>query len=381
MNNLHSPTNFLLIICLLIFSVVLCKVLIRLVIKMVSHYNILDQPDHRKLHDSPTPSMGGIAVISTMIIFQVIISFYMNQIEWLFITGALVSFSVLGFIDDWKDLNAKLKLVFQISFSVLGYFLGFKLDYAFGLFGVNELPEIISFLLTIGIYILLINAYNLIDGIDQLAGGIIAINFGVFFVFFSILGQFAYVLISVVGLGAILGFLKYNAHPAKIFMGDSGSLPLGMIMSLFTFKVISLLHGSPSAIESSQWILPILVAMNFIPFFDTLRVFILRISKGHSPFIGDRNHLHHLLLKNNLGHIKGALFIHSAHVFIILCLLLIAPYCPLFINLLVVLFLVIIAFEYNTVMRMKIKNKLKSTLNKEESIYLKSNKLLNTLNR
>jgi UDP-N-acetylmuramyl pentapeptide phosphotransferase/UDP-N-acetylglucosamine-1-phosphate transferase len=257
--------------------------------------------------------------------------------------------------------------------------LGFKLDSAFGLFGVSELPQIISFILTMGIYILLINAYNLIDGIDELAGGIIAINLGVFIVLFFILNQFGYLMISVLGLGATLAFLKYNAHPAKIFMGDSGSLPFGMIMSIFTFKIISLLHVLPASLDYSQWMLPVLVAINFIPFFDTLRVFTIRILKGQSPFIGDRNHLHHLLLKNNLGHVKGAFFIHSSHMFIVISVLIIAPYFSLLINLVVVTFLVLTTFEYNTIMRMKIKNRLKSTLNEEESTYLKSNKLLNTL--
>ena len=135
MSNLLSPFNLLLLSGLFTFSYILYKVLVKVVIKMVKHYKILDQPGHRKLHDAPTPSMGGIALILTMILFQAIITFYMNQIEWLFITCYLFSFSLLGFIDDWKNLNAKLKLVFQISFSILGYSLGFKLEHAFGLFG------------------------------------------------------------------------------------------------------------------------------------------------------------------------------------------------------------------------------------------------------
>jgi UDP-GlcNAc:undecaprenyl-phosphate GlcNAc-1-phosphate transferase len=381
MNNLLTPQMILIVVGLLILSYIVSKILVRLVIKLVKHYNILDQPDHRKLHDGPTPSMGGIAVITVIVLFLSIFGFYMNQVEWLFITVSLISFASLGFIDDWKNLNAKIKLAFQITFSVLAYFLGFNINNAFGLFGFYELPTIISFVLTVGIYILLINAYNLIDGIDELAGGILAINFGIFAVLFFILNQPTYLLISVLCLGALLGFLKYNAHPAKIFMGDSGSLPLGMVMSLFTFKLMNLLVDSESSVVNLPWVLPILVAMNFIPFFDTLRVFTIRILKGFSPFIGDRNHLHHLLLKNNLGHKKSALFIHSAHIAIVLILLVIAPYLTLLQSLFVVLLLALFVFESNTVMRLNLQRKFKKTLKKEESIFLKENRLLKTLNK
>jgi UDP-GlcNAc:undecaprenyl-phosphate GlcNAc-1-phosphate transferase len=381
MNNLLTFENLIVTIVLLISSYFVSKMLVKLVIKLVNHYDILDQPDHRKTHASPTPSMGGIAIIVTIILFLSFLVFFMNKLEWSLITLSLISFSLLGFIDDWKNLSAKIKFAIQITFAVLGYFLDFKIDNAFGLFGIYEIPTIISFILTVGIYILLINAYNLIDGIDELAGGILAINFGVFSVLFYVLNQPSYLLISILGLGALLGFLKFNAHPAKVFMGDSGSLPLGMIMSLFTFKIMSLL-GSPEASMGNQgWILPVVVAMNFIPFFDTLRVFSIRLLKGCSPFIGDRNHLHHLLLKNNLGHRNSALFIHSSHSTIVLVVVLLAPNLTLFENLCSIFFLALLAFEFNTIMRIKAHSKSQKRLEEQEKDFLKGNSLLNTLKK
>jgi len=153
-----------------------------------------------------------------------------------------------------------------------------------------------------------------------------------------------------------------------------------MIMALFSFKVIQLIQTPEVSIYTSHSILPTIVALNFIPFFDTLRVFTLRISKGFSPFQGDRNHLHHLLLKNNLGHKKSAFFIQASHAVIILSIFLIAPYLSLWTNLLLVVILTSLTFEWNTFFRIRIKSKLRTNLNKKENDALKTNKLLKTLN-
>jgi UDP-N-acetylmuramyl pentapeptide phosphotransferase/UDP-N-acetylglucosamine-1-phosphate transferase len=381
MNSLFTLTQILALLVLFFAALQICKLLIRLVIKMVHKYGILDQPDHRKLHASPTPSMGGVAVVLTMLFFLSVSFFYFVDLEWFFVSVCLLSFSILGFFDDWKNLDAKFKLFFQITFSVLAYTLGFKLESAFGLFGFYELPELVSFTLTIGIFILLINAYNLIDGIDELAGGIIAINFGVFVALFFILNNFNYLIFSVVGIGAIFGFLKFNSHPAKIFMGDSGSLPLGMIMSLLSFKSLNLLSNLETPQNGLEWMIPVIVAMNFIPFFDTMRVFVLRILKGYSPFRADRNHLHHLFLKNDLGHTKSSFYIHTAHSFIIFVLVLISPFLPLYVSLYVIIFLAIVVFEFNTVTRMKGKNKVRSRLIEKGNTFVRSNNLLKSLKR
>ena len=380
MNNIFTTDHITMLVACFLLSYIISNILIRRVIELVTRFNLMDKPNHRKTHVVPTPSMGGIAIVLTIFAFYTFIAIIIDNTDAFIIMVSLISFSALGFIDDWKNLNAKLKLAIQMGLSTMAYLLGFKLDNAFGLFGIYELEPMISFIITIGFYILLINAYNLIDGIDELAGGIIAINFGVFTILFVVLGAYGYVLFSVVAFGAVKGFLKFNAHPAKIFMGDSGSLPLGMIMALFSFKVIQLIQTPEVSIYTSHSILPTIVALNFIPFFDTLRVFTLRISKGFSPFQGDRNHLHHLLLKNNLGHKKSAFFIQASHAVIILSIFLIAPYLSLWTNLLLVVILTSLTFEWNTFFRIRIKSKLRTNLNKKENDALKTNKLLKTLN-
>lgn len=379
MNHEFEIIEILLVICSLPLCLIVSRFFVKKIIGLVRYYNILDQPDHRKHHQGPTPSMGGIGIIMTMLCFLIIPAFYMGKVELFFVALSLISFSVLGFVDDWKNLNAKLKLFIQLAFSLVGYFLGFKVDYAFGVFGFYDLPEGVSFLLTIGIYILLINAYNLMDGIDELVGGLLTINFCGFIIVFLLFDQFEYVFISVFGLGAIIGFLKYNTHPAKIFMGDSGSLPLGMLMAILTFKVLEVVQGVNVVTADFQWVILGVVAVNMVPVFDTLRVFSIRILKGYSPFMGDRSHLHHLLLKNMLGHKKSALFIHLSHVGVILTAVFFSFWLPLLISLILTLLMTIIVFEYNTLLRIKIKTDNKYFIIQKEKNYLKKNNLLKFL--
>ncbi len=370
----------ILIICLLV-SYVISLGLVPLVITLVRKFDLMDRPDHRKLHKAPTPSMGGLGVIASMFITITMSMFLMDTLEWLLIVTSLIGFSVMGFIDDWKDLNAKLKLVVQIGLSVTAYLLGFKLDYGFGLFGIQEITPIISFVLTIGIYILLINAYNLIDGIDELAGGILSINFAAFAVVFFMIDRFDYMLLSVIGFGAVRGFMKFNAHPARIFMGDSGSLPLGMIMALLTFKALQVLKPATIMHTETSWVLPTIIALNCIPLFDTLRVFTIRILKGRSPFSADRIHLHHLFLKNRFGHKKSAMIIHVSHMSIILTVAVFASSMYLWVSVLVVLVLTTFAFELNTFFRLRNRSIEKKSLKEQENHFLKSNKLLVTLKK
>lgn len=381
MNSSFSIEHAFILLIFLLMSYTISRGLIPIVIKLVHKFDLMDIPDHRKQHKQPTPSMGGLAIIASMLIGFILCLFFMDNVEWLFIIVSIFSFSLMGFVDDWKDLNAKLKLLVQIGLSISAYFLGFKLDYGFGLFGIYEIAAPISFILTVGIYILLINAYNLIDGIDELAGGLLSINAIIFVVVFFELEQYAYATLSVITFGAVRGFLKFNAHPAKIFMGDSGSLPLGMLMALFTFKTLQFIKMDSGVHASVDWIFPAVVALNSIPLFDTLRVFTIRILKGRSPFSADRIHLHHLFLKNKLGHKKSAQFIHLSHAVIIAVVIFFSPSMYLWVSVLVICGLAVVAFEINTLFRIRNQSNEKKRLIKEEEQFIKSNRLLITIKK
>ena len=182
-----------------------------------------------------------------------------------------------------------------------------RLDNFFGILGIYEIPYILSFLLTVFVFIALINAMNLIDGIDGLAGGIGMLASGIFGVWFFFNKQYALACLAASMSGGLLGFLRFNfSRTSKIFMGDTGSLIVGYLLTLFAVKFIDL-NVSARFDPNSYFSAPILaIVVLIVPIFDTLRVFILRIMSGKSPFIGDRNHLHHILIDIGMSHFQAS---------------------------------------------------------------------------
>ena len=373
--------HFMLLILIGITTYVISLSIVPLVIAFVRTYDLLDVPNSRKMHDTPTPSMGGIAVIISVLSTSMIAAGLIGVGDITFILFSFLCFGILGFVDDWKDISAKFRLVCQVLFGSLSYFLGIRLDNFYGVLGIHEVSPLSSFILTVGFIVLVVNAYNLIDGIDTLAGGIIVINLGVFTAFFVLTHNLGFALISVIAIGAVMGFLKYNLHPAKIFLGDSGSLPLGMLMSLFTLKALSFLGEGNHLIVESNWLIPLLVALNAVPVLDTLRVFVLRILKGRSPFIADKNHLHHIYLKNDFGHLKSALAIHFTHIVIIVFSFWIGTILSLSLSVLCVVVLALLLFEANTAFRISNNIEMKQKINEKKEMVIKTNRLLNSINK
>jgi UDP-GlcNAc:undecaprenyl-phosphate/decaprenyl-phosphate GlcNAc-1-phosphate transferase len=174
-----------------------------------------------------------------------------------------------------------------------------------GLFGIEVLPLWTSVFLSLFTYIVVVNAFNLIDGVDGLAGGVGFIASSAFGCWFALAGDPAMACLAFALSGSLLAFLFFNFSPAKIFMGDSGSLTIGLIICILAIKVIGY---DVSAIENKTILnvsKPIFaMAVLVYPLVDTLRIFIYRAVRGVSPFSADRNHLHHRLLDIGLSH-KG----------------------------------------------------------------------------
>jgi UDP-GlcNAc:undecaprenyl-phosphate GlcNAc-1-phosphate transferase len=298
----------------------------------------IDHPNDRKVHATPTPTLGGIAIFLAVIGALGLASF-MSDFDGVFrqssyvlgvVAGAVVIFA-LGAVDDLRDLPAPVKLAGQVFASGILFLAGVKMQFVI-VPGGNTLitfGDDVSVLVTVIWLVVMINAVNLIDGLDGLAAGIVAIAAAAFFVYtyqvsasggLPIASAAPAPLIAITLVGATLAFLRYNFHPAKIFMGDSGSMMLGLVLGGATILGTST-FTSPIAITDSNaatfvayfpLIIPLLVLA--IPVLDAAFAIVRRARRRRSVFHADKEHIHHRLMDLGHGHRKAvvAMYLWSA---------------------------------------------------------------------
>ncbi len=272
-------------------------------IKVAKLKHLVDVPTgNRKKHKTSIPTIGGVIIFSAFI-FACLLWFPDGQNTDKIISPflkLLASLILMFFVGVKDDIIGTAPMKKMLALIVVGFIIvamgGVKITSLHGLFGIDvEFPEYAQLLLSIFVFISIVNAINLIDGVDGLATGL-GIIFSLFFVFwFYYSNQPHWTLVSVSLLGALVGFLIFNFHPARIFMGDSGSLTIGTILTVLTIQLIETpTTFLPDALSHVST--PILaMAVLAYPILDTLRVFITRLLKGKSPFEADRTHLHHKL--------------------------------------------------------------------------------------
>lgn len=283
-------------------SFIISFLAIPVVLQIAEQKKLYDVPDERKVHTHAVTSLGGVGIFGGFLLAALLsIQGYLNPEFQYFFAAALVIF-FLGLKDDLVVLSASKKFVGQVvAASIIIHLGGIRLDSMHGLFGFEELPEAFALALTYLTIIVIINSFNLIDGIDGLAASLGTLTMLIFGTYFFMVGFQAYALLAYSLAGSLVAFLIFNHHPAKIFMGDSGSLMIGLVNAILVIKFINIASdpattipiGSAAAVGFSILIVPLL---------DTLRVFAIRILKGCSPFTPDRNHIHHLFLNRGLGH-------------------------------------------------------------------------------
>jgi UDP-N-acetylmuramyl pentapeptide phosphotransferase/UDP-N-acetylglucosamine-1-phosphate transferase len=288
------------------------------IIKFFFDKNLVDVPGRRKIHKKITPSMGGIAIFIAFVIPTLI---WMDFDHWKttrFVLASLFIVFILGVRDDIVPFRALHKLYVQIIAVIILLFSGVKIGSFYGLFGIVEIPEIIAYVLTGFIVILITNSFNLIDGLDGLAGSIglaILTSFGLWFHFAD---EAIFSLLCFAMVGGIVAFLVFNWEPSEIFMGDTGAMVIGMLLSVLVIHFMNINDGLPMG-HPVKYKATIATGVCFIiiPLADTLRIIILRTLRGQSPFSPDKSHIHHAIMRLGTSHSRTALILASVNLLFI----------------------------------------------------------------
>lgn len=275
---------------------------IPVIILIADKKKLYDIPDERKIHKNTIASLGGIGIFIAMTFSSLLSISFKESPEFQYFFAAIFIIFFIGLKDDIIALSAFKKFVVQIvAAGIVIHLGGIRIENLYGIFGVGELEPMYGVPLTYITIILIVNAFNLIDGVDGLAGSLGLMVTLLLGTYFSLAGLHAYAIFAFSLSAALLAFLIFNFHPARIFMGDSGSLLIGMVASILVLKFIAV-AADPASVLPMQSSVAMGVSLLLIPLVDTIRVFSIRIIKGRSPFSPDRNHVHHILLDKGLTH-------------------------------------------------------------------------------
>lgn len=291
-------------------------------IKVAVLKRLIDLPtEDRKIHKRAVPTIGGIIIYAaTLFSFSLwyniddlhdYADIYESVKEFKILVATSLVLFFVGVKDDIIGTSPVKKLFANILVGLILILMGdMRITGLHGVFGVEEIPIWGSVFLSLFTYIVVVNAMNLIDGIDGLAAGVGFIASTVFGFWFVFANEYSFASLSFALSGALLGFLIFNFSPAKIFMGDSGSLVIGMLICVLSIKLIEYPLGKldPFWVKISKPML-VIAALSY-PLTDTLRIFIIRAAKGQSPFAADKNHLHHRLLDCGYTHVKTVIIIY-----------------------------------------------------------------------
>lgn len=285
----------------------------------VAQYNhLMDNPNSRSSHTSLVPRLGGVSFFICFIIGMYFLrSYNSGDITIAMIAGISILF-IIGLKDDLTILTPTTKLIAQfISSMLIMVNPDFHVQTLNNFLGIGDISVYLSFPLAIFFMLYLINSFNLIDGIDGLAATIAIIAFVSFGLLFFFVERYFYLGICLTGLGSLISFLIFNLSKKKnkIFMGDTGSMILGYVIAILSMRMLSFKVGRLSYLPlDTKNLFLLVIAILFVPLFDTGRIFLVRISQGNSPFKPDRNHIHHLLIDTyNLSHRKTSFYIGATN--------------------------------------------------------------------
>ena len=304
-----------------IISCLLAAAGMPLVIRIARQKHLVVRPNKRMSHDGEIPNIGGIDICFSFMLTYLVFAFNEFQ-ESQFLLIGVFAIMCVGLVDDILILSPGAKLLGEtLAGTALIGFADFRLTHFFGIFGVNELGLLPSYLISLFILIAIINAINLIDGVDGLCSGFCVLACSIFFGIFAAGGAWCWAILALVSAAASIPFLLHNVFgkESHIYFGDSGTLMMGTLLSCFVIEVLrsASLSANLRVLYPGICLVAMVMAVLAEPVMDCLRVMGWRMAKGLSAFKPDRTHLHHLFTDARFSHPVTALAIHSMDLLIV----------------------------------------------------------------
>ena len=307
-----------------IMAFAITAITIPTIVRVARLKDLSAKPNGRTSHSSDIPNLGGMALFSAFLIAVLMIAGDSLTSDLFYVICGLLILFFTGMKDDILIIDPKKKLALQLLVAaIIAVMADMKIDNLFEIFNIGSITYIPSVVLTIFIILLVINGFNLIDGIDGLAAGIGILASTFFGMYFWSFHEVSYTIICFSLAGSLSGFFIYNVFGStnKIFLGDTGSLILGLTISVLMIKFLKPANTGPGKLPQASPALA--AAVLILPLFDTIRIFIIRIIQGKSPFAADHQHVHHLLLHLGLSHLKSTLILLSFNIsMVVVCLFL-----------------------------------------------------------
>ena len=291
-------------------------------VKIALLNNIVDNPDARKLQRTPVPVLGGVAVFFGVVIAIGCMSSVVDCSGLPVVIMAMMAMLYTGTMDDILSLSPGLRFVIEIVVVLLLIFVGgYCIDDFHGLWNIGRFSYWCAVPLTVVAAVGIINAINLVDGVNGLSSGYCIMACLIFGTLFFLAGEAPMTILAAVSVGALIPFFLHNVFgkTSKMFIGDGGTLVMGVVMSVFVIAILQ--NGSRVAayVNPNVGLVPFTLAVLSVPVFDTLRVMSTRILKGTSPFRPDKTHLHHMFIDLGCSHVATTLAILGVNMFVVLC--------------------------------------------------------------
>ena len=290
------------------------------VLKIAILKNIVDNPDSRKLQRKPVPVMGGIAVFFGIVIGLCSSQTMFGSANTFMLISAMLIMLYVGTIDDIIGLSPYIRFAMEIIvISWLMYACKSSINSFWGLWDTTFIPQLLSYALTIFAAVGIINAINLIDGVNGLSSGFCFMSSILFAIFFHITDNQTMTTLALSAAGAIIPFFLHNVfgESSKMFIGDGGTLVIGTMMAMFVINILDVNSGSIALVAEGVGLIPFVLSVLSIPIFDTLRVMSARIMHKRSPFHPDKTHLHHMFIDLGFSHIGTTISILSLNFMIV----------------------------------------------------------------